>query len=104
MAYDVSVGDTSVVTCEGASGYQAPNYLQSFSQDESGVTSNYAIDIGPFAANAIQGCSYIGTNQVIGNLVCPQFNASGNVPNPATAHTCPGTPVSTDTPLVYIEW
>lgn len=85
MEYDVTVGETAVETCEGASSYQAPDYSQLFSQYEAGVTSNYAIDIGPFTTHKIQRCSYIGTNQVIGNLVCPQFNASGNPPIPPIA-------------------
>ncbi len=103
MEYNITPGG-SVETCERALNYQAPNYSQLYSQSEAGVTSNYAIDIGPFTTHDIKDCSYVGTNEVIGKLVCPQFNASGRIPNPPIAQTCPGTSVATDTPVVYVEW
>ena len=94
LEYDITPGQ-SVDTCEGQ-----PTYEQKYPQYEGGVTSNYAIDVGPFTPHSIPGCSYIGTNQVVGNMKCDLFEAPCSVPT-ATVRTCD---LATDTPIAYAEW
>ena len=94
IEYDITPGQ-AVDTCESQ-----PFYLQTYSQYKGGITSNYAIDIGPFKPYGYPGCSYIGTNQVVGNLKCDLFEAPCSVPT-ATVQTCD---LATDTPIAYAEW
>ena len=97
--YDITPGQ-SVETCEGKANYQAPTYQQVYPHYEGGVTSNYAINIGPFVTHGFRDCSYNGTYQAVGKLNCPLFEASCSVPT-ATAEICD---LATDTPVVYAEW
>lgn len=94
LEYDITPGQ-SVDTCEGQ-----PNYAQTYPKYEGGVTSNYLIKIGPFVTHGIKACSYNGSYQDVGNLICPLMEVPGSVPT-ATAHMCAE---ATDTPIVYIEW
>ena len=101
LEYDITPGQ-SVETCEGKANYQAPNYAQAYPQYESDVTSNYPINIGPFSPHGLQACSYNGTHQEVGKLICRSgpFEAPCSVPT-AIGEECG---LVIDTPVAYAEW
>ncbi len=99
--YDITPGQ-SLEICEGKANYQAPNYEQAYPHYEGGVTSDYPINIGPFSPHGLIACSYNGTHQEVGKLICHSglFEAPCSVPT-ATAEMCG---LATDTPVAYAEW
>lgn len=101
MEYDISPGQ-SVQTCEGHTNYQTPNFTDPYPKYEGGVTSNYAINIGPFATHNMEDCWYNATFDVVGKVDCRGnlFQAQGTVPT-ATSSTCE---LVTNVPIMYAEW
>ena len=101
LEYDIVPGQ-SVETCEDKANYQAPNYVQVYTKYGGGVQSDYPINIGPFNPHSLQDCSYNGTHQVVGMLICRSglFEAPCSVPT-ATAEQCG---LATDAPVAYAEW
>lgn len=97
--YDITPGQ-SVETCNIDKGYQAPNYQQAYPHYESGDSSNYTISIGPFNPHNLTDCTYSGTHDDVGKLVCPLFQAQCTFPT-AGVNTCGA---DTDTPVAYAEW
>lgn len=97
MEYNTTPGQ-SVDTCT-----QEADYTQDFDKSLAGDTSDYTINVGPFASHGLTGCEYAGTNDQVGVLTCTGniFAQICSLPMSTEAVKCG---VATDTPIVYAEW